>query len=43
MALAGSSDEPVVAVTADRELRRRLAAVRADCVGPRWLLERLGD
>ena len=32
---------PVVVVTADRELRRRLEGVGAGCVGPRWLLARL--
>jgi rRNA-processing protein FCF1 len=35
-------DEEVVAVTADRELRRRLEAAGAQVVGPGWLLERLG-
>ncbi len=33
--------EAVVLVTADRELRRRVEALRAEVVGPKWLLERL--
>jgi hypothetical protein len=33
--------EAVVLVTADRELRRRAEALRAEVVGPTWLLERL--
>jgi len=33
--------EAVVLVTADRELRRRAEALRAEVVGPKWLLERL--
>jgi hypothetical protein len=33
--------EAVVLVTADRELRRRAEALRAEVVGPNWLLERL--
>ncbi|MGH3509570.1 MAG: hypothetical protein ACRDPI_04995 [Nocardioidaceae bacterium] len=31
----------VVVVTADRELRERVAAAGASCVGPSWLLDRL--
>lgn len=31
----------VVLVTADRELRRRVEALGAEVVGPKWLLERL--
>ena len=31
----------VVVVTADRELRERVAALGAACQGPRWLLDRL--
>jgi hypothetical protein len=42
-ALAAASDEPVVLVTADRELRRRAEDVEAHVVGPRWLLDRLAD
>jgi hypothetical protein len=34
-------DEAVVLVSADRELRRRAEALRAEVVGPKWLLERL--
>jgi hypothetical protein len=33
--------EPVVLVTADRELRWRAEALGAEVVGPTWLLERL--
>ena len=33
--------EPLIVVSADRQLRRRLAA-GAETVGPRWLLDRLG-
>ena len=36
------SDENVTLVTADRELRRRVEALGANVVGPKWLLERLG-
>jgi len=39
--LARAGDEPVVVVTADRELARRAGAHGAGVVGPRWLLERL--
>ncbi len=40
---AGSRDgsEAVVLVTADRELRRRVEAVGAEVVGPKWLWARL--
>lgn len=38
VALAGTG---VTAVTADRELRRRLVAAGAATVGPRWLLDRI--
>jgi hypothetical protein len=31
----------VTVVTADRELRRRVSAVGATCVGPHWLLDRI--
>jgi rRNA-processing protein FCF1 len=34
-------EEGVVLVTADRELRRRVEALGAEVVGPKWLLERL--
>lgn len=38
---SNSSDHVVTLVTADRELRRRAAALGADVVGPGWLLELL--
>lgn len=40
VAEAGSG---VVVVTADRELSERVRAVDADALGPRWLLDQLGD
>jgi hypothetical protein len=43
VALAAQSDEPVVLVSADRELGARVRAVGAEVVGPTWLLERLGS
>jgi len=39
---SGASD-PVILVTADRELRRRAEALGAEVVGPRWLLARLEE
>jgi hypothetical protein len=39
--VANAADQPVTLVTADRELRRRAAALGADVVGPGWLLELL--
>jgi len=36
-----TGDAPCLVVTADRELRRRCAAVGADSVGPGWLRRRL--
>ncbi|MGW4023533.1 NTP pyrophosphohydrolase [Streptomyces sp. NPDC005009] len=33
--VAGAGDRPVLVVTADRELRRRVAAVGAEVAGPR--------
>jgi hypothetical protein len=41
--VAGEAVEPsgVLVVTADRALRRRLAALDARAVGPSWLMERL--
>ncbi len=39
--LAVQAFEPVVLVTADRQLRERVQAEGAEVVGPRWLLERL--
>ncbi|MBT3153717.1 NTP pyrophosphohydrolase [Streptomyces sp. CHD11] len=33
--VAGADDRPVLVVTADRELRRRVAALGAECTGPR--------
>jgi hypothetical protein len=39
--VGGAADEPVTLVTADRELRRRAAALGAEIVGPTWLLSAL--
>ena len=39
--VAAGSDEPVVLVSADRELTERVRRSGADVVGPTWLLERL--
>ncbi len=39
---AAGSDGSVMLVTADRELRRRVEALGAEVVGPKWLLERSG-
>ena len=39
--VAKATDQPVTLVTADRELRRRAAALGAGVVGPGWLLELL--
>jgi hypothetical protein len=39
--LAGESEEPVVLVSADRQLAARARRRGADVVGPSWLLERL--
>jgi hypothetical protein len=42
--LAADASEPVVLVTADRQLRERARLEGAEVVGPRWLLDRLdGD
>ena len=41
VALALAATEPVVVVSADRELGRRCGAAGADVVGPSWLLDRL--
>jgi hypothetical protein len=43
IASIADSGSGVVVVTADRELSRRLRAVGADVVGPRWLLDQLVD
>ncbi len=43
VAVATGSDEPVVLVTADRELADRARRIGADVVGPRWLWERLDE
>ena len=40
-AQAAESDEPVVLVTADRELAERARRRGAEVVGPTWLLDRL--
>jgi hypothetical protein len=39
--LAAQSDQPVVLVSADRELAERVGRSGADVVGPTWLLDRL--
>jgi hypothetical protein len=39
--LAAGATEPVLLVSADRELRRRAQSHGADIVGPRWLLDQL--
>lgn len=39
--LAGSCRSPVVLVSADRELRRRVGAAGAGAVGPDWLYARI--
>jgi hypothetical protein len=39
--IANAAGQPVILVTADRELRRRAEALGADAVGPEWLLELL--
>ena len=41
VAVEAGSDEPVVLVSADRELAERVRLAGADVVGPTWLLERL--
>lgn len=41
VALAKESEGTVTAVTADRELRRRLGDAGAEVRGPSWLLDRL--
>ena len=38
---ASSQPDPVILVTADRELRRRAHALGAEVRGPRWLLDLL--
>ncbi|HEY1278742.1 MAG TPA: hypothetical protein VGF22_03660 [Acidimicrobiales bacterium] len=42
-ALAGGRDEPVVLVTADRDLAERARHRGADVVSPTWLLDRLSS
>ncbi|WP_194837615.1 NYN domain-containing protein [Nocardia sp. XZ_19_369] len=42
-AVEQDSTRSITVVTADRELRDRVAALGADTVGPGWLLERLGQ
>ncbi len=42
-AIAQEHDEPVTLVSADRGLRARVVENGAECVGPRWLYERLDD
>jgi hypothetical protein len=41
-AAAAGAGRPVLAVTADRGLAARLAAVGVPRAGPRWLLDRIG-
>ena len=41
-AVAAEEGGPVLVVTADRELRSRVAALGAASVGPRWLTDRAG-
>jgi hypothetical protein len=38
ISVAQEADDPVILVTADRELQRRAEVLGADVVGPRWLL-----
>jgi hypothetical protein len=42
-AIAGAAVEPVLLVSADRELRRRTQRDGVTAVGPRWLLDRIAD
>jgi hypothetical protein len=39
--LAADATEPVILISADRELRERVADVGGDSAGPSWLYERL--
>jgi hypothetical protein len=41
VAVAAASDDPVVLVSADRQLAERVRRSGADVVGPTWLWERL--
>jgi hypothetical protein len=41
VALAADGPRPVLVVSADRALRRRVQSVGADVVGPRWLFDLL--
>ena len=41
VAMAARSDEPVVLVSADRELAERARRTGAEVVGPTWLLDQL--
>jgi hypothetical protein len=41
VAIAAEAQEPVVLVSADRGLRRRVGRNRVLAVGPRWLLDRI--
>jgi rRNA-processing protein FCF1 len=36
-----SQGRQVIVVTADRDLRSRVAALGVECRGPRWFLDRL--
>ncbi|MEU6829971.1 NYN domain-containing protein [Nocardia beijingensis] len=42
-ARAQDGGRPITVVTADRGLRKRVAAFGAEVVGPRWLLDRVGS
>jgi hypothetical protein len=41
--VASEATEGVLLVSADRELRRRVAAVGAEVAGPNWLLDQLDE
>jgi hypothetical protein len=41
--IAGAAAEPVLLVSADRELRRRTQRDGVTAVGPRWLLDRIAE
>lgn len=41
VAVAEEADEPVLLVSADRGLRRRVGHLAVECVGPGWIWDRL--
>jgi hypothetical protein len=41
--LAAEATEPVILISADRELRKRVADAGGDSAGPSWLYERLSQ